>query len=218
MPAITRSTTCRRRALAERSRLLAQAGEMRVAVSLDARPARGLPTLRADIDAARAAGLGRHVPLSRHQDRHAGQALLRDAPPPSVLERRAHADRGHRVRARAARRSARARHHVRHQRPAGGRAAHLDQGLRLRRPLAADAAVRIVRLQERRPAGRRPGVRRALPAQSALRADAAAADRARRAGRGVPRGDSRSRAHVRATSTTSSRAGCPTTRATTATT
>jgi UPF0042 nucleotide-binding protein len=35
---------------------LAQAGEARVAVSLDARTGQGLPTLRADIDAARAAG------------------------------------------------------------------------------------------------------------------------------------------------------------------
>ena len=38
--------------------------------------------------------VGRHVPLSRHQDRHAGEALLGNAPPPSVLQRRAHADRG----------------------------------------------------------------------------------------------------------------------------
>jgi RNase adaptor protein for sRNA GlmZ degradation len=33
--------------------------------------------------------LERALPLSRRRDRHAGQALLRDAPPPSFLERRA---------------------------------------------------------------------------------------------------------------------------------
>ena len=43
-------------ALAPTIETLAQAGEMRVAVSLDARTGRGLPTLRADIDAARTAG------------------------------------------------------------------------------------------------------------------------------------------------------------------
>ena len=43
-------------ALAPTIETLAQAGEKRVAVSLDARTGRGLPTLRADIDAARTAG------------------------------------------------------------------------------------------------------------------------------------------------------------------
>jgi len=43
-------------ALAPTIETLAQAGEMRVAVSLDARTGRGLPTLRADIDTARTAG------------------------------------------------------------------------------------------------------------------------------------------------------------------
>jgi len=43
-------------ALAPTIEALARAGEARVAVSLDARTGQGLPTLRADIDAARAAG------------------------------------------------------------------------------------------------------------------------------------------------------------------
>ena len=43
-------------ALASTIETLARAGEARVAVSLDARTGQGLPTVRADIDAARAAG------------------------------------------------------------------------------------------------------------------------------------------------------------------
>ena len=74
------------------------------------RPAPGSTALAEAMAALRAAGWTRALPLARREDRHAGQALLRDPPPPSVLERRAHADRGDRVRARAARRRARARH------------------------------------------------------------------------------------------------------------
>ena len=72
------------------------------------RPGPGSPGLRGgDRRSCARAGWTRALPLPRRQDRHAGQALFRDAPPASVLERRAHADRGDRVRARAARRRAR---------------------------------------------------------------------------------------------------------------
>ena len=108
--------------------------------------------------------------VPRHEGRHAGQALLRDAPPPSVLERRAHADRGDRVRARPPRRRALARHDVRHERAARDGAARVGEGVPVGRPVEAHAAVRVVRLQARRAARRRPRVRRPLPAQSALRA------------------------------------------------
>ena len=107
---------------------------------------------------------------------------------------------------------------VRHERPAGRGAARLDQGLRQRRRDAAHAAVRVVRLQARRAARRRPRLRRALPAESALRAGAAAAHRPRRAGRRVPREAARGRADVRRHLSLRRAAGFPTTRATTATT
>ena len=85
-------------------------------------------------------------------------------------------------------------------------------------PSQAHAAVRVVRLQARRAARRRPRLRRALPAQSALRGRAAAADRPRRAGGGPSSRRCPKSSACTATSTTSSPAGCPTTRATTATT
>ena len=51
---------------------------------------------------------------------------------------------------------------------AGG-AARVDQGLHQRRSVETDAAVPVVRFQARRAARRRPGIRRALPAEPALR-------------------------------------------------
>ena len=50
----------------------------------------------------------------RRNGRDAGQALFGDAAPPSLLERRSHADRSDRIRARPAGRRAPARHAVRH--------------------------------------------------------------------------------------------------------
>ena len=92
--------------VAETADHLAQAGRDRVAIALDAKTGPGLAGLRGRRSRGCArVGLERALPLSRREDRDAGQALLGDAPPPSVLERRAHADRGDRVRARAARRS-----------------------------------------------------------------------------------------------------------------
>jgi Predicted P-loop-containing kinase len=66
---------------------------------------------------------------------------------------------------RDARRHSRARPSHRHQRPRARRAAAVDQGPDPAGPLAHHPAVRVVRFQARHPARRRPGVRRALPAQ-----------------------------------------------------
>ena len=163
--------------------------------------------------------LERALPRARREDRHAGQALLGDAPPPSVLERRAaRSPRRSSSSARCSPTCASSAFVFDTSDLSGGRAAQLDQGFRRRRRVAADAAVRVVRLQARRAARRRPGVRRALPSQPALRAGAVAADRTRRAGRRVPRTRCPRSSACTATSTISSRAGCPTTRATTATT
>ena len=151
---------------------LARAGAGRaIAIALDAKSGPGLAG-PADGDrraASRAAGTCASS-FSTRRPRRWSSAFPRRA---AAIRSRATTRtlrRGDRVRARAARRRALARHRVRHQRPAGRGAAQLGQGLRQRRSVAADAAVRVVRLQARRPARRRPRVRRALPAESALRA------------------------------------------------
>ena len=165
-----------------------------------------------------ALGVDRALPVPRRQDRYARQALLGNAAAASFLERRAHADRGDRARARVARADARRGLRVRHERPARGGAARLDQGLRRGRPVEAHAPLRVVRLQARRAARCRSRFRRALPAQSALRGSARAADRTRPGRRRVPRARARGRAHVQRHLPLRRAAGCPTTRATTATT
>jgi UPF0042 nucleotide-binding protein len=85
-PATTRSTTCRCRSSRDGA-LCAEAGRDRVAIALDVKVGPGLDDLPTRCRAAQHGRLERAFPLSRRQDRDAGQAFLRDAPPPSVLER-----------------------------------------------------------------------------------------------------------------------------------
>src|SRR5690349_2868745 len=141
--------------------------------------------------------MDRPVHLSRCDGRNARQALLRDAPPPSFLQRESHADRSDRIRARPRRACARTRHDIRYFGSSSCRVARVDQGFRLGRSLADHAAARVVRLQARSAARRGPRIRRALLAESALRTGAVAAHRQARGRRGIPRGHSRSGAHVR---------------------
>ena len=178
----------------------------------------GVAGLSQAIAAVRALGWTVRFLLPRREDGHAGQAVLGDASPSSILERRAHAHRSDRPRARAAGADARGGLRVRHERPARGGAARLDQGLRRGGPVQAHAPLRVVRLQARRAARRGSRVRRALPAQSALRGGACAAHGTRPAGDRVPRASVPKSSACTATSITSSRAGCPITHATIATT
>jgi hypothetical protein len=93
----------------------------------------------------------------------------------------------------------------------------VDQGVHFGRSLEAHAAVRVVRLQERRAARRRPRVRRALACRIPTTSRAASADRRDRPSSSSSKRYPKSSGCTR-TSITSSRAGCPTTRATIATT
>ena len=65
----------------------------------------------------------------------------------------------------------------RHDAPAGPGAAPVGSRLHRQRARRTDAVVRIVRVQAGRAGRRGPGVRRALPAESVLRADPQGADR-----------------------------------------
>ena len=87
-----------------------------VAVSVDVRSGPTCVNCRDNRRPARS----RHRParaVPRRQDRHAGQALLRDAPPPSAFGRQSHPAGMHRGRTRAAARNRRAGPSHRHQRP-----------------------------------------------------------------------------------------------------
>ena len=103
----------------------------------------------------------------------------------------------HRARARTPGRDRRPVASHRHQRSESERAARMDQGIRRVRSRRHDAAVPVVRLQARHSARCRPGVRRALPAQSVLRSAAAAADGKRPRGGRLPGGRREREAHVR---------------------
>src|SRR5262249_40218967 len=109
--------------------------------------------------------------LPRSEDRYPDQALFRDPAAPSALRRRTHAPRVHRTRAGISIRSRRPRAPSGYQRPHRKRAAQLGQGLRYRAPHHSYPVVRVVRLQGRHSARRRPGVRRTLSAQPALRCE-----------------------------------------------
>ena len=150
------------------------------------------------IDALARRRLDGALPLPRREDRHAGQALFRDAPPPSVLERRAHADRGDRVRARAARRRAR-RSASRSTRATCPRR-RCAPGSRISSRVDRVAGSRCCSSRSASSTACRStptscSTCAACPIRTTSRR--CAADRPRRAGRRVPRSDSRGRAHVR---------------------
>ena len=176
------------------------ARDRRVAIAVDVRSAGSLPHLLPLLDELRGEGvLIRSLFLDATTD-----ALVRRfsetrrphplSHTPAARRHPARAGRGDRARARAAGRAARGLDRDRHQPAAPGPAAQLDARAGRRAPTAALTLVfESLRLQARRAARRRLRVRRARAAQPALHPRAAPADRARRAGRRLPRGAARGR-------------------------
>ena len=67
---------------------LRRAGQERIAVTLDLRTDHGIAESRRHAGGAARGRLERPLPDARREDRHPGQALLRDAPAASLLQRR----------------------------------------------------------------------------------------------------------------------------------
>ncbi|PRD35811.1 UNVERIFIED_CONTAM: hypothetical protein NCL1_10500 [Trichonephila clavipes] len=135
------------------------------------------------------AGLRPRDRLPRRARRHAHGALQLDTSQASAEQQPALAGGGHRLRTRAARPARQPRRPPpRHQlavraRPARGAAPALRAGRRAHQ----HGPDRVLRLQARRAARRRPGLRRALPAQSALGDRTARHDRPGPASDRIPR-------------------------------
>ena len=134
-------------------------------------------------------GLDPLLDLPRGQPRHAGAALQRDPAAASAGSRPVRR-RGAAVRAAADAEDPRAgRRDRRHDAPDGAPAARAVPGLLRSAQPAAEAGGHAAQLRvQARPAGRRrPGLRRAVPAEPALRRSAAPEDRTRPRRRQIPR-------------------------------
>ncbi len=173
-PATTASTTCRPGSCSKSARFSKHRAYQCRAVGRLAQ--RSVPRRRARHHRRRCVTPGRRArPLSDGFKLRARATILGDAKPTSDVaarsppECRGNADRVDRTGARTAGSAGRSRARDRHQRYASQHVAPVGSRVHWHPACGTRARVRVIRIQARRPGGRRFRVRRAQPAESALR-------------------------------------------------